>query len=320
MSNLFMKKEIIIDFVLCLTLGYLGAHKFYEKKYGLGILYFFTFGIFGFGWLIDIVKLFKNIISQYEASNISRDKDNNDSHIVEQSMPAKTQDSIQKQNHIAERKKQYLDAFNKVKIISPTIDKYAMPNKQKLENMPYYTITSARKNTPLDRIYNFISIDVETTGLNASSDEIIEISAIRFINSEPSECMATLIKPKNSIPDRITNINNITDEMVINSPSIENIIDSFSNFIKGYNIVGYNLEFDLKFLYVNGLDLFSENRYFFDALDLARRLYKDKLDNFKLDTVANEMELYRTQAHRSTEDAFVTGIIFRDLSSYLKNN
>ena len=58
MSNLFMKKEIIIDFVLCLTLGYLGAHKFYEKKYGLGILYFFTFGIFGFGWLIDIVKLF----------------------------------------------------------------------------------------------------------------------------------------------------------------------------------------------------------------------------------------------------------------------
>ena len=48
------------SFLLCIFLGYLGAHKFYEGRVGLGILYLLTFGLFGFGWAIDtIVILFK---------------------------------------------------------------------------------------------------------------------------------------------------------------------------------------------------------------------------------------------------------------------
>lgn len=43
--------------VLCILFGYFGAHKFYEKKIGMGILYFFTLGLFGIGWIVDIVKL-----------------------------------------------------------------------------------------------------------------------------------------------------------------------------------------------------------------------------------------------------------------------
>jgi len=49
-----------VAFCLCLLLGFAGAHKFYESKIGLGILYLFTGGLFGMGWLIDtIVLLFK---------------------------------------------------------------------------------------------------------------------------------------------------------------------------------------------------------------------------------------------------------------------
>lgn len=49
-----------VAFFLCLFIGYLGAHKFYEGRPGLGILYLFTFGLFGFGWFIDcLVLLFK---------------------------------------------------------------------------------------------------------------------------------------------------------------------------------------------------------------------------------------------------------------------
>lgn len=44
-----------ISFCLCLFFGYFGAHKFYEGKAGMGILYLFTFGLFGFGWLIDCI-------------------------------------------------------------------------------------------------------------------------------------------------------------------------------------------------------------------------------------------------------------------------
>jgi restriction system protein len=46
-----------VAFFLCLFLGYLGAHKFYEGKVGMGILYFFTFGLCGIGWVVDLIRL-----------------------------------------------------------------------------------------------------------------------------------------------------------------------------------------------------------------------------------------------------------------------
>ena len=49
-----------VAFILCFLLGYLGVHKFYEGKVGTGLLYLFTFGVFGIGWLVDcIILLFK---------------------------------------------------------------------------------------------------------------------------------------------------------------------------------------------------------------------------------------------------------------------
>ena len=46
-----------VAFFLCLFLGFFGAHKFYEGKIGIGILYLLTVGIFGFGWIIDCIIL-----------------------------------------------------------------------------------------------------------------------------------------------------------------------------------------------------------------------------------------------------------------------
>lgn len=46
-----------IAFLLCFFLGFLGAHKFYEGKIGMGILYFFTLGIFGVGWIVDTIAI-----------------------------------------------------------------------------------------------------------------------------------------------------------------------------------------------------------------------------------------------------------------------
>lgn len=50
-------KNKVVALLLCIFLGYLGAHKFYEEKPGMGVLYFFTLGLFGIGWLIDIIAL-----------------------------------------------------------------------------------------------------------------------------------------------------------------------------------------------------------------------------------------------------------------------
>lgn len=54
-----MKKDYKIEFFLCLFLGFFGVHKFYKKKIGIGILYFFTAGMICLGWIYDSIILFK---------------------------------------------------------------------------------------------------------------------------------------------------------------------------------------------------------------------------------------------------------------------
>lgn len=55
MGGRLRNKWVALD--LCIFLGYFGAHKFYEGKIGMGILYFFTFGLLGIGWILDIIAL-----------------------------------------------------------------------------------------------------------------------------------------------------------------------------------------------------------------------------------------------------------------------
>ena len=51
------QKNKIVALLLCIFLGFFGAHKFYVGKIGMGILYLFTYGLFGFGWIIDIILI-----------------------------------------------------------------------------------------------------------------------------------------------------------------------------------------------------------------------------------------------------------------------
>jgi DNA polymerase-3 subunit alpha (Gram-positive type) len=95
---------------------------------------------------------------------------------------------------------------------------------------------------------DFISLDLETTGLNISKDEIIEISAIHFRDGEIFDEFTTLVKPSVSIPKKVTEITGITDSLVSDSPLIESIFDKFLNFIDGHIIVAHNIDFDIGFI------------------------------------------------------------------------
>lgn len=213
----------------------------------------------------------------------------------------------------------YKDCFMNLKFISPKISNIKT-KKNLFKDMPELKFSNITSKTSIDTINTFVVIDTETTGLSASTNELLEISAIKFINSEPTECMTTLLKPKKNISDEIQAINHITNEIVQNSPSVEYVIKDFSDFIKGYNIVGYNLEFDIKFLYKNGLDFFAEKRRFYDVLPICKKFFKDKyLVNYKLDTICSHMGIKRNNSHRATEDALVTGILFRDIGNSMKN-
>lgn len=223
------------------------------------------------------------------------------------------------QKRIDNCKKQFIEISEKMHKIEAKINN-VLYKKRPLYDMPDIVFSTIRKNSSYKDISNFIVLDVETTGLHARNDNIIEISAVKFIDGEATEYMSTLINPRKEIPVEATLINNITNEMVKDSPIISNVVDSFSSFIKGYNIVGYNLEFDLNFLFVNNLDLFSEKRKFYDLLPICRKhISKDYIYNYKLNTVCEYYNIFRDDAHRSTSDALATGLLFVDIANEIKD-
>ena len=87
----------------------------------------------------------------------------------------------------------------------------------------------------------FVVFDVETTGLDYQTEEIVEIGAVKVENGKIVSTWETLVKPKKPIPLTATEINNITDEMVKNSPPIEIASRDFFRFAKGAKMVGYNV-------------------------------------------------------------------------------
>lgn len=94
----------------------------------------------------------------------------------------------------------------------------------------------------------FVAIDVETTGLSPITNELIEVSAIKYDGNRKIDTFTTLIKPKVRIPYYITNITGITNEMVKNSPHVEEIMPNLIKFIGSNKIVAHNANFDYKFI------------------------------------------------------------------------
>jgi DNA polymerase III epsilon subunit-like protein len=76
---------------------------------------------------------------------------------------------------------------------------------------------------------NFIAIDIETTGLNADRDEIIEIAAVRFVNGQVSERFDSLVKPHAKIPHFIEYLTNISPSDLKNAAPLKDVLKDFAS-------------------------------------------------------------------------------------------
>lgn len=181
-----------------------------------------------------------------------------------------------------------------------------------LNNLTYSTLT-VRSN--LEQLSNYVVIDTETTGLKCVSDEIIEVAAIRFREFEPVEKFVTLLSPSKPIPDQITEINHITDDMVAGKPCFQQIAASLVEFIGDDNIVGHNLPFDLKFIVHYGANVTLGKRKYYDTLEISRKTIRksEGIDNFQLKTLCFWYGIPYKGAHRAEADALATGLLFQQL-------
>lgn len=159
-----------------------------------------------------------------------------------------------------------------------------------------------------------VVFDIETTGLDALTCEIIEIGAVKISGGKITETFETLIKPKAHIPDEIVNLTGITDDMVKDCHNIKQILPDFYKFCYGTTIMAYNIDFDYKFINIAGMKqgLIFDMRQI-DAMYLARAFIPG-LKNFKLGTVCKRLGVSLENAHRAVHDATATAEVVIKLS------
>ena len=165
---------------------------------------------------------------------------------------------------------------------------------------------------------SFVVFDIETTGFSSIKDKIIEIGAVKVCGGQITEKYSTFVNPTIPIPFEITNLTGITDDMVIDTPRIEEVLPEFLKFCEGSVLVAHNASFDVGFIEQNCsvLGLNSEFTYL-DTVALARVLLPN-LSKFKLNIVAKELGISLENHHRAVDDAGATAEIFVKFVEMLK--
>jgi len=161
---------------------------------------------------------------------------------------------------------------------------------------------------PFDGTY--VVFDLETTGLDGTKDDIIEIGACKIVNGKIVETFATLVNPQKHIPKDATETNHITDEMVKDAPTINYVLPDFYKFCHGSILVGQNVAFDISFMHTIGKKYsFSFDHELMDTLPMAKELLPG-LKNYKLGTIVEKLGITLENAHRALDDTVATAKAF----------
>lgn len=149
-----------------------------------------------------------------------------------------------------------------------------------------------------------IVLDVETTGLDYTKEKIIEFAAVRLENGKITDYFETLVNPHQKIRKSSMAIHGITDEMLEDAPTEEEIFPKIFEFIGDNPIVAHNAIFDYSFLNRTSKRLFNkpfENRYI-DSQFMFKEVYPH-LDSCGLDQLMNMFNVEFSTRHRAMADA-----------------
>ena len=165
----------------------------------------------------------------------------------------------------------------------------------------------------------FVVFDLETTGFSAKADKIIEIGAVKVEKGKIVDRFSTFVNPQVPIPFRIEQLTSINDNMVIDAPTIEEILPKFMEFCKGAIMVAHNADFDMSFISANcNRQNLPCDFTVIDTVAMSRYLIIG-LGRYKLDSVAKALGIVLDHHHRAVDDAECTALIFLKLCKMLED-
>ncbi|MDQ0230496.1 PolC-type DNA polymerase III [Metabacillus malikii] len=157
----------------------------------------------------------------------------------------------------------------------------------------------------------FVVFDVETTGLSAVYDSIIELAAVKVRGGEVIDKFEAFANPHHPLSATTIELTGITDDMVKNAPDIDEVLAKFKQWVGDDTLVAHNASFDMGFLNVGYKKHLKEEKAknpVIDTLELGRFLYPE-LKNHRLNTLCKRFDIELTQHHRAIYDAEATGYL-----------
>ncbi|MCH6267086.1 PolC-type DNA polymerase III [Neobacillus citreus] len=156
----------------------------------------------------------------------------------------------------------------------------------------------------------YVVFDVETTGLSAVYDTIIELAAVKIRNGEIIDRFESFANPHHRLSATTINLTGITDDMVQNAPEVAEVLQKFYDWTGDAVLVAHNASFDMGFLNVGykKIGIGKAKNPVIDTLELGRFLYPE-LKNHRLNTLAKKFDIELTQHHRAIYDAEATGYL-----------
>ncbi len=165
----------------------------------------------------------------------------------------------------------------------------------------------------------FVVFDIETTGIGAKSNEIIEIGAVKVAGKVITERFSTFVNPKRPIPFSIQQLTSIDDGMVKDAPYIDEALPDFLKFCEGAVLVAHNASFDTGFINQKAKDRGIKTDFtVVDTVSMSRAILPE-LKKYKLDNVAKVLGVSLENHHRAVDDAEATAEIFIKLLARLEN-
>ena len=168
---------------------------------------------------------------------------------------------------------------------------------------------------------DYVVYDLETTGTNPQTDEVVEIAGIKVQDGKVVEEFSTLVNPGIPIPDEASSVNEIYDDMVADSPDFEAALKDFMDFAGDRVLVGHNIHrFDMHFIWRDAQKFWGRtigNNYI-DTLHIAQ-MYLPQLRSHSLVKLAWHYGVYSGEAHRALADCRMNQQVFECLREEMEH-